>query len=208
MSANNSDSGSASSAKRIKISMRIKNCFWALNSLESFSSCEIALSRTVYIEISFGLTPKVGSFSSTLRAPVFQLVHSPGVRIVGTSSAFMRLKSQLLPKLFMMTFKAQALSLLIILANSSFDLVAFKTQMCSFCKGCNALTAILSDMLRMPNFFPKLIEISSSFTLRIRPTPHERWNTKFFASKAMCFSKSLIASKTFRQLCVKFEMRM
>ena len=54
--------------------------------------------------ILLGFTPKVGSLSRVFFAALFQLVHSPGVRIAGTNSALIRLKSQLLPKLLMIVF--------------------------------------------------------------------------------------------------------
>ena len=75
------DSTSAVFSNFIRMSIRLKNSFWALNSFESFSSGVIALPRTVYIEISLGFTPKIGFSSRILRAFALHLVHSSGVRI-------------------------------------------------------------------------------------------------------------------------------
>ena len=78
--------------------------------------------------MSFGLTPKLESVSSIFFAAEFQEVHSPGVKIEGTSSALIRLKSQLLSKLRIMILRVSALSAFTDLIKSSFCIVAFKTQ--------------------------------------------------------------------------------
>ena len=70
--------------------------------------------------MSFGFTPKLESVSSIFFAAEFHEVHSPGVKIEGTSSALMRLKSQLLSKLRIMILRVSALSAFTDLIKSSF----------------------------------------------------------------------------------------
>ena len=139
-----------------------KNCFCALNSFESFSSGVILFSLTVYIEMSFGFTPKIGFVSSSFLAAAFHEVHSPCVKIEGTSSAFIFLKSQLLSKLLMIIFNVSTLSFFTRLFKSSRLFVAFKTQMWSFARGVRAETAIFKVIVWIPAFLPKLI-VSSLF---------------------------------------------
>ena len=157
--------------------------------------------------MSFGFTPNVASDSRIFFAAEFQDVHSPGVSTDGTSSALIRLKSQLLSKLFMIVFSAHTLSSFTIFASTSFCFVALRTQIWSFVSGVRASTAIFSAISRIPAFLPKLMMSFSFSTLRIMPTPQVRWKTKLCTSNAMCFSKSLIASKTFLKFCVRFDER-
>ena len=129
MSAKSSLSLSVSSLMNfMMMSILLKNCFWALNSFAYFSSRLILWSRTIYWLMSFCATPKVESDSRTFFAFVYQLVHSPAESIAGTNSAFIRLKSQLLPKLLIMIFKVSATFSFTNFTSSSFDFVAFKTQ--------------------------------------------------------------------------------
>ena len=77
------------------------------------------------------------------------------------------------------------------------EVVAFCTQKWSLARIFSALTAIFSDM-RWLRFFGKSMVISSSLIAEILPIPQLRWKTKLPVSKAMCFSKSAIASWALR----------
>ena len=161
----------------IRMSMRAKNCFWALNSPASISAREITLARTVYILMSLGFTPNLGLVLSSARALVLQLVHSPGDRMLGTNSALMCLKSQLFPKLLMMISRVLAGSFFTSSAKSAFVLVAFLTQIWSGGRGCSASMAMSEDISFLPCFFPKLMMSCLLSTRWMMPTPQYLWYT-------------------------------
>ena len=128
----------------------------------------------MYSLMLFGFTPKIGFVSRVFFAAVFHEVHSPGVKIEGTSSDLILLKSQLFPKDLIMILRAWVLSRLSLksFCKSSFDFVALRTQMWSRARGWSALTAILRDICLTPFFLPKLMKRLSFSTFVMIPTPH------------------------------------